>query len=176
MVQEARTVLALEQQRPRPRPRHLRSARLGLNLILWAYFSGCRVAEIANTRWEDLHPRVDGDYNLTVLGKGSKRRTVPMPRQVVEEVVERASQGRTGRVFPVGPRRVQTITKSLAHRAGLETGVSPHWLRHAHASHAVDGGAPLHVVQRTLGHASLGTTGRYLHRRQDGSAKYLVAL
>ena len=41
--------------------------------------------------------------------------------------------------------------------------VSPHWLRHAHATHALDKGAPLRLVQATLGHASLDTTSKYLH-------------
>jgi len=52
--------------------------------------------------------------------------------------------------------------------------VSPHWLRHAHASHALDRGAPIHLVQATLGHASITTTGRYLHARpSDSSSRFL---
>ena len=52
--------------------------------------------------------------------------------------------------------------------------VSAHWLRHAHASHSLDRGAPIHLVQATLGHASVATTGRYLHARPtDSSARYL---
>ena len=52
--------------------------------------------------------------------------------------------------------------------------VSPHWLRHAHASHAMDRGAPVHLVKETLGHASVATTGRYLHARPtDSSSVYL---
>ena len=47
-------------------------------------------------------------------------------------------------------------------------------LRHAHASHSLDRGAPIHLVQATLGHASVATTGRYLHARPtDSSARYL---
>jgi site-specific recombinase XerD len=53
-------------------------------------------------------------------------------------------------------------------------GLSAHWLRHAHASHALDRGAPVSLVQATLGHASVATTGRYLHARpNDSSARYL---
>jgi len=53
--------------------------------------------------------------------------------------------------------------------------VSAHWLRHAHASHALDRGAPIHLVQATLGHASVATTGRYLHARpNDSSSRYLA--
>jgi site-specific recombinase XerD len=51
--------------------------------------------------------------------------------------------------------------------------VSPHWLRHAHATHALERGAPIHLVQATLGYASVATTGRYLHARPtDSSARY----
>ena len=59
-------------------------------------------------------------------------------------------------------------------RAGLSREVSAHWLRHADASHSLDRGAPIHLVQQTLGHASMATTGRYLHARPtDSSARYL---
>ena len=52
--------------------------------------------------------------------------------------------------------------------------ISPHWLRHAHASHALDHGAPIHLVQATLGHSSVATTSAYLHARPgDSSARYL---
>jgi integrase/recombinase XerD len=53
--------------------------------------------------------------------------------------------------------------------------VSPPWPRHAHATHALERGAPIHIVQVTLGHASVATTGRSLHARPtDGSARYLA--
>src|SRR6185295_9023148 len=52
--------------------------------------------------------------------------------------------------------------------------ISPHWLRHAHASHALDHGAPIHLVQATLGHTSVATTSAYLHARPgDSSARFL---
>jgi len=56
------------------------------------------------------------------------------------------------------------------------TKISPHWLRDARASHALDLGAPIHLVQRTLGHSSVATMSRYLHcRPDDSSARYLAA-
>ncbi len=60
---------------------------------------------------------------------------------------------------------VERIVLKAAKRAGLEGKLSPHWLRHAHATHALDRGAPIHLVQATLGHTSLAATGRYLHAR-----------
>ncbi len=58
---------------------------------------------------------------------------------------------------------------------GVDKDVSPHWLRHAHASHALDRGAAVHLVQATLGHSSVATTGRYLHARPtESSSRYLA--
>jgi integrase/recombinase XerD len=61
------------------------------------------------------------------------------------------------------------LHKRLAHYAQL------HWLRHSHATHALERGAPIHLVQATLGHASVATTGRYLHARPtDSSSRFLA--
>ena len=59
----------------------------------------------------------------------------------------------------------RAIVTAAARRAGIEGNVSPHWLRHCHGSHALDRGAPIHLVQATLGHANVATTGKYLHAR-----------
>jgi integrase/recombinase XerD len=76
-----------------------------------------------------------------------------------------------GRLAPSAPR---CYKYAAAKRAGLPKKVSPHWLRHAHASHALDRSAPIHLVQATLGHASVSTTGRYLHARPtESSSLYL---
>jgi site-specific recombinase XerD len=70
---------------------------------------------------------------------------------------------------------VLRIVKKAAARAGIKKPVSPHWMRHAHASHALERGAPIHLVQATLAHSSISTTGRYLHARpSDSSSRYLL--
>ena len=70
--------------------------------------------------------------------------------------------------------QVWRIVRKAAKRAGIEKAVSCHWLRHAHASHALDRGAPIHLVQATMGHSSISTTGKYLHARPtDSSGNYL---
>jgi integrase/recombinase XerD len=70
---------------------------------------------------------------------------------------------------------VLRIARRAVRRAGIEAVVSLHWLRHARASQALDRGAPIHLVQTTLGHASIATTGRYLHARpQDSSSRFLA--
>ena len=65
--------------------------------------------------------------------------------------------------------------RAAAARVGLPTGkggASPHWLRHAHATHALEHGhAPIHLVQATLGHASVATTGTYLHAQRTAAPR-----
>lgn len=74
----------------------------------------------------------------------------------------------------LGESQIWRIVRKAAERAGIEKDVSCHWLRHAHASHALDRGAPIHLVQATLGHASVSSTGRYLHARPtESSGDYL---
>ncbi|MCC5633691.1 tyrosine-type recombinase/integrase [Nostoc sphaeroides] len=66
------------------------------------------------------------------------------------------------------------IVKNAATRAEIEGNVSPHWLRHSHASHSLDRGAPIHLLQKTLGHSSVAITEMYLHARPtDSSGLYL---
>jgi integrase/recombinase XerD len=75
--------------------------------------------------------------------------------------VSRKKKGRE--VARLGAEQVWRIVQKAAQRAGIELNVSPHWMRHVHGSHALDRGAPIHLVQATLGHSSIATTGKYLH-------------
>jgi site-specific recombinase XerD len=134
------------------------------------YGSGLRVAELCG-----LHPNdVDLARGLVrVLGKGSKTRQVPLSQPAVEAVRAYLAGGRTWfevdrspadalflnrRGNPLGPRDVRRI---LDRRAASPT--HPHALRHTFATHLLDGGADLRVVQELLGHASLQTTQVYTH-------------
>ena len=162
-------ILALE-----PNPRNHALLRL-------LYAGGIRVSEIAGLKWRDLQPREDGGQ-VTVFGKGGSTRVVLIPAPVWEELL--ALGGEAGPDDPVFRSRkgghldrsqVLRVVQAAARRAGIDLAVSPHWLRHAHASHAFDRGAPIHLVQATLGHAGVATTGRYLHARPtESSAKYLA--
>ena len=72
------------------------------------------------------------------------------------------------------PSQVLRIVRKAARRAGITKAVSPHFLRHSHASHALDRGAAISLVQVTLNHSSVATTGRHLHARpSDSSSRYL---
>lgn len=62
------------------------------------------------------------------------------------------------------------MLKRVATAAGVTEALSPHWLRHAHGSHAIDRGATLPEVQATLGHDNIATTSGYLHARSDSSS------
>jgi site-specific recombinase XerD len=67
-------------------------------------------------------------------------------------------------------RAIGYMIKRAAKKAGIPATVSPHWLRHAHGSHALDRGATLAEVQSTLGHANVATTSGYLHARPNTSS------
>jgi site-specific recombinase XerD len=150
-------------------------------LLTLLYASGVRVGELCGLCWRDVQANGDGGQ-ITVFGKGGKTRAVQLPASVWK-LLEKL-RGDTGSGDPVfrsrkmggglQPLAVLRIVRQAARRAGISLDVSPHWLRHAHASHALDRGAPIHLVQATLGHASINTTGRYLHARpKDSSSRFL---
>lgn len=149
-------------------------------LLRLLYVSGARVSELVALRWRDVRPREAGGQ-ITLYGKGRKTRAVFLPESVSTELTA-LRDGATDNAPVFVSRKGGPLDVSAARRvvyaAGKRVGianVSPHWLRHAHASHALDRGAPIHLVQATLGHASVSTTSRYLHARpNDSSARYLA--
>src|SRR5262249_47802749 len=119
---------------------------------------------------------------VTVVGKGNKARSVLLSAATWGELVElRDGADDDAPVFPskrtggrLGQPQLWRVVRAAARRAGLDAPVSPHCLRHARASHALDRGAPIHLVKETLGHRSIATTGKYLHARPaESSARYL---
>ncbi|QEL17859.1 tyrosine-type recombinase/integrase [Limnoglobus roseus] len=144
------------------------------------YAGGFRVAELCSLKWSDLQGRDEGGQ-ITVFGKGAKTRTVLMPTTVWTHLQNlRGGARESDPVFRsrkgghLDESQVWRIVRRAARRAGIGKAVSCHWLRHAHASHALDRGAPIHLVQACLGHASIATTGKYLHARpSDSSGRYL---
>lgn len=141
-------------------------------ILTTLYASGVRVSELCGLCWRDVQPS-----QIAVLGKGREVRSIRLPDSVCQllESLRPAYAGPNDRVFPIQPLAVYRIVRKAAIRAGLSQKVSPHWLRHAHASHALDRGAPIHLVQATLGHSSLQTTSLYLHAKPtDSSGQYLA--
>lgn len=154
------------------------------------YYTGLRVSECAALTWKDIKDKQSKGKAtgavIRVMGKGEKERVVFITLKLYEELKAFRDSQTTlkgskalfftsyagGTVLSV--RQIVNIIKSTALRAGLTKIISPHWLRHAHASHALDRGAPIHLVQATLGHASIATTGKYLHARpNESSGNYL---
>ncbi|HXJ91616.1 MAG TPA: tyrosine-type recombinase/integrase [Terriglobia bacterium] len=152
-------------------------------LLMLFYASGARVSEICGLAWNNLQATAEGGQ-ITVLGKGSKTRSIQLPPAVWKLLVKlRGNAGAEEPVFRsrkrgsfLRPLAVYRVVRQAAKRAQIEGKISPHWLRHAHASHALDRGAPIHLVQATLGHASLATTSRYLHARPKESSSRFLAL
>lgn len=161
----------------------LESGQRNRALLLLLYASGVRVSEVCGLCWRDVQANGDG-AQITVFGKGGKTRAIQLPESVAKLLAK--MRGQAGGDEPVfrsrkgggalKPLAVLRVVRAAAHRAGIEEPVSPHWLRHAHASHALDRGAPIHLVQATLGHASINTTGRYLHARPNDSSGRFLAL
>ena len=138
-----------------------------------------RLLYLGGLRVRDLSAREDAGQ-VTVFGKGGKTRAVLLKASIWQDLAALRGADPDAALFrsreggALDPSQVHRIVKAAAKRAGLPPAVSAHWLRHAHVSHALDGGAPVHLVQATVGHASLATTGRYAHARpSDSSSRYL---
>ena len=161
----------------------LRAARPGRDRLLLtvAYFGGLRVSELVALTWANVIGRDSGEVQLDIIGKGSKDRQLLLPPEISAELLEsRQDAPADAPVFPsprggaLTDRAVNYMIKRTAARAGIQPDPSVHWLRHAHASHALDNGAPISLVQATLGHESLATTSVYTHARPgESSGRYL---
>jgi integrase/recombinase XerD len=152
-----------------------------------AYASGLRVAELRNARLEHLH--LDASF-INVIGKGNKERVVPIGSKAVAALERYLNVARPQLVTPRSPANVfltkrgtpfAPVTmwlriKQRVRRAGIPRNVTPHMLRHSFATHLLDHGADLRVIQELLGHASISTTEVYTHvaahRLRDVHRKY----
>ncbi|MGN6513375.1 MAG: tyrosine recombinase XerC [Lysobacteraceae bacterium] len=146
-------------------------APLGLRdraLLELFYSSGLRLSELCALRWRDLQL---AEGLVTVLGKGSKQRTVPVgshARAALEAWRGEQGGAADAPVFPgrngaITPRAVQLRLRQLAQRQGLFKRVHPHLLRHSFASHVLESSGDLRGVQELLGHADIATTQIYTH-------------
>jgi integrase/recombinase XerD len=138
------------------------------------YASGLRVSELSNLRLSDLH--IDDGY-IRVIGKGKKERVIPVAQDsanilkcYLDEIRPMLSENpRLQNVFvsnretPLCRQRLWQIIKKYTKAAGIMKNVTPHTLRHSFASHLLQNGAPLRVIQEMLGHADIATTQIYTH-------------
>jgi len=139
-----------------------------------AYASGLRLSELRHVRLEQLH--LEAGF-INVIGKGNKERVVPLGRKAVAALERYLSTGRPRLVTPRSPANVfltrrgtpfAPVTlwlriKQRVRRAGIARNVTPHMLRHSFATHLLEHGADLRVIQELLGHASISTTEVYTH-------------
>lgn len=148
-------------------------------IIKILYFTGVRVEEVCGLRQASFQQSENG-LVMIVEGKGRKVRSVHLPDHLAEEIKKYIQvlpsiflfttvRNCFGLYKPLGTTQVFRIIKKAAERARLSVKPSPHWLRHTSATHAIEAGAPIHVVQRSLGHESISTTGKYLDIRPKQS-------
>ena len=139
-----------------------------------AYASGLRISELCSVRLEQLH--LESGF-ITVIGKGNKERVVPVGQNAVKALGDFLSIARPKLVRPHSPANVfltnrgtkfarETMWQRIKQRvraSGVERNVTPHMLRHSFATHLLDHGADLRVIQELLGHAQINTTEIYTH-------------
>jgi integrase/recombinase XerD len=138
------------------------------------YASGLRLAELKNLRLEQLH--LDAGF-INVIGKGNKERVVPVGKMAVAALNRYLEAGRPKLVSPKSPANVfltrrgtpfAAVTlwlhiKQRVRHAGVSRNITPHMLRHSFATHLLEHGADLRVIQELLGHANISTTEIYTH-------------
>ena len=143
-------------------------------LLEMIYACGMRVSEIINCKLESFDK---DEAFVRVLGKGNKTRLVPVGRSALDALEKgRPKLVRTGtkshifltvRGRPLTRERVRQILRERARAAGLEQHVFPHILRHSFATHLLENGADLRIIQEMLGHADISTTQIYTHLEQQ---------
>lgn len=139
------------------------------------YGCGCRVSELCGLDQLDFDPQ---EATLRLRGKGSKQRLVPVGGPACEAILAYQATARPALAQGKRPARalflnarggrlsrvsVWNLVKRAAEAAGLPGSTSPHTLRHSYATHLLEGGADLRVVQELLGHADIATTEIYTH-------------
>lgn len=137
-------------------------------LIEFLVSTGCRLSEVAQLRAADLNL---ADRSVQVTGKGDKDRVVYFSvraRLMVQEGGDGLFVSSKSPYEPLKPRAIQRIVRSLSERAGLEGRVHPHLLRHTFATHALNGGMDVTVIQRLLGHEDIATTQIYAELNEEG--------
>lgn len=151
-------------------------------LIRLLYASAARISEICGLTWKDVSSNGDSGQ-VTLFGKGGKTRTVKLSKATYKALLSlRQDASQDAPIFvsqkggPLDETQVHRIVKAAAVRAGIAGNVSAHWLRHSHASHALDRGANIALVRDTLGHSSLAITSRYTHAKPNESSALHLAV
>lgn len=137
-----------------------RKSQLVIKLL---YSTGLRVSELTNLRVKDL------DLVRGVAwvrgGKGSKDRMVVLPKALINDLLKLENQEYVveGPKGKVSERAIQSLIRNASRRAGINKKVTPHTLRHSFATHLLESGHDLRLIQELLGHSNLQTTQIYTH-------------
>jgi integrase/recombinase XerD len=140
--------------------------KLDLAILEFLYATGIRVSELCSLNLVDVD-----NATVRVKGKGGKERLVPIAERTVFvlDTYLATRKGGSSALFvtPKGKRVsrqfVWNLVKSAADLAHIEKNISPHTLRHSYATHLLENGADLRIIQELLGHSSISTTDRYTH-------------
>jgi len=148
-------------------------------ILEFFYSTGVRVSELVGMNWADI------DFQLgivRVVGKGSKERIVPVGEVALQALRDYSVEQRkkwklsckgetavflNNRGERITSRSVARIVEKHLRQSGVPVKIGPHGLRHTFATHLLNSGADLRVIQEMLGHASLSTTQRYTHLNLD---------
>ena len=136
-----------------------KNAKRDLTLILLLYGGGLRVSEACKVCFQDF------DFEkrtLLIEGKGSKERLITLPRPVTDHLL--SLKKNTNYVFgekPLSQKTAYLIVRNWGQRSGLKKNISPHVLRHSYATHLLESGSDLRILQSLLGHESLSATQKY---------------
>lgn len=131
---------------------------------------------------ERCRAATDGTAYVSVVGKGKKARTVRVSSATAAVLFDYRSAAPedtyvfAGRDGSLDPSQAWRIVHDVARRAGIERSVSPHFMRHAHATRAIDRGVKITTVRDTLGHSSIAVTDRYAHVRPTESSGTSLAV
>lgn len=159
-------------------------------LLVLLYRAGLRASEVCNLQWRHLIAREGNTGQVAIHGKGEKTRFILLDKKTWAELQALKLPNDTGESYVFKSRKkagrldesqVHRIVKAAATRAGVQTytdsesgdltsKTSPHWMRHAHATHALDHKTNIVLVKETLGHVSMNTTSKYIHARPDDSS------
>ena len=134
--------------------------------LMFLYYTGIRVNEIVNLKWEDIDFQ-RGTIHLKTA-KGEKERVIFF-HEKLKSFIEYFNLRKEGFVFlsnlgkKYDKRTIQAITRNAAIKAGINKTATPHILRHSFATHLLEAGADIRHIQKLLGHANLQTTQIYTH-------------
>jgi integrase/recombinase XerD len=142
------------------------------------YILGLRVSEVVSLKWSDIFFQ-DDKIIIKILGKGDKIRYLILPENLFNELL--TIRLTDNDLIFVSRKKASKLTTTQVYRIIRSNGettlnkhVSPHYLRHSHATHSLKNGCDLKLLSNNLGHGNISITSRYLHCNQDDcSSNYL---